>query len=81
MDGIVLWRDESAFLRRMTKGWGVLSLSGCPDEQAVADYVCGRGFATQAGTSVRLSGAGRRVARLVQEQSGPMLHVPAQELA
>jgi hypothetical protein len=56
MDGIVLWKDESAFLRRMTKGWGVLALSGCADEQAVAAYVCSRGFATQAGSSVRLSG-------------------------
>ncbi|AMV16968.1 hypothetical protein [Planctomyces sp. SH-PL14] len=81
MDGIVLWNDESAFLRRLSKGWGILSLSGCPDEQAVADYVCARGFATQTGNAIRLSSVGKRLSRFVQEHSVPMLQVPAVELA
>lgn len=81
MDELVLWSDETVFLRRIGDGGGLLALSTCPQEQAVARYICDRGFAVQRGKAVRLSERGRFAAKLATEASGPLVRVPVEDLA
>jgi hypothetical protein len=73
MSKFVLWNDESALLKRVNDRGGVLSLSQCPKEHQVAQYLCDRGFAVLQGKSLRLSQLGDKAARLVSNGGGSVV--------
>lgn len=73
MSELVLWNDETAFLRRLGSSGGMLSLSECQREGEVVQYLCERGFAIRGGKAVHLSSLGRRAAQLASEDGRPMV--------
>lgn len=81
MSKFVLWNEESALLKRMNDRGGVLSLSKCPNERQVAEYLCDRGFAVLRGQSLRLSDLGGKAARLVSNHGGSVVLISDEDFA
>ncbi|AMV19567.1 hypothetical protein VT03_16855 [Planctomyces sp. SH-PL14] len=76
MSEVVLWQDETAYLKRLDSSGGMLVLSDCLVERAVVEYLCERGFAIKGRNVVHLSTLGRRAAMLAVQEGGPMVRVP-----
>lgn len=76
----VLWNDESALLKRMNDRGGTLSLSECPNERQIAQYVCDRGFAVLRGKSLHLSDLGNKAARLVSNDGGAVVMISVEDV-